>query len=491
MNIRSYFNGIINRWEVFAPSLLLGLIFGIVRGEAAQLANALAPPPRQQPAPSQPPVTLPIVKSIYFIGPRQTVNRQIPVTVTGGQEIRGRIELSGPAPCVWNCGKQTLTGQRSGGLPVQLSVNNPALANVPSVVVVPTDQTYQEFAFLTAPVTAPAQVTAVAAVQNSPPQSTASFTILPPVLTQFVLDQSNVLGGTLVKGALHFTGPPASPSAVKVQISTTHTAAVQIPATVALEPNKTVALFDISTLGVDQDRNVHIVATLQDRILPAPLTIRAAALKGIASLGFHCGNPGRTGVRVRLTGGAGPGGATVSVSSSNPALLAVPPNFTVPAQQSAGDITMPVTQFLSAVTVTVSYQGKSDKTTINATAKPDLFVKSVSFFDSYGNAITQAQNSQPFKMRVTVSIGEDTCLRPPPTTLYVSYSSPTGSGTSTGRSFEVPVGSLGGPIDIDLPGLQPGSYHDITLITDYRKQVDERNEGNNTKNVKINGPAAP
>jgi hypothetical protein len=164
--------------------------------------------------------------------------------------------------------------------------------------------------------------------------------------------------------------------------------------------------------------------------------------------------------------------------------------LTVAAQQSEGAVTIPVTQLLSPVTVTASYQGKTDKTTINATAKPDLSVKAVSFYDSYGNAITQAQNSQPIKMRVTVSIGEDTCLRPPPTTLHVSYLSPTGSGTSTGRSFEVTVGSIGGTLDIDLPGLQPGSYHEITLTADYRKQVDERSESNNTEKVKINGPAA-
>jgi hypothetical protein len=167
----------------------------------------------------------------------------------------------------------------------------------------------------------------------------------------------------------------------------------------------------------------------------------------------------------------------------------------IPAQQSEAAISIPLQQLLSSVTVTGTYQGKSDKATFDAIAKPDLFVRSVTFIDSYGNTITRAQNSQPFKMRVAVSTGSDNnhfvCAFPPPTSLHVSYSSPTGSGASTGRSFEVPVGSNGGTIDIDLPGLQPGSYHEITLITDYRKQVDERSESNNTEKVKINGPAVP
>jgi hypothetical protein len=480
------------RVKLLAPVLFLALILTTSPGESGQAPVPLSPAsPRQQPtAPTQPPVQLPVVKNIHFLGVKLAGHQQAPVSVTGGQEVRGRIELSGPAPCVWNCGKQTLTGQKSGGLLVQLSVNNPALAKVPPTILVPTDQTYQDFALLTAPVATAIQVTAGAAVQGSAAQY-ASFTIIPPMLTQFVLDQSNVLGGTLVKGALHFTGPPASASAVKVQISTTHTAAVQIPATVALELNKTVAVFDIQTLGVEQDRNVHVVATLQDKILPAPITIRAAALKAFGWTGVLCGYPAQTGVKATLTGAAGPQGATLSLSSSNPALLPIPATLVIPAQQSEGTVTIPVTQLLSSVTVTATYQGKSDKTTFDASPKPDLFVKSVSFLDAYGNTITQAQNSQPFKMRVMVSIGEDTCLRPPPTTMQVSYSSPTGSGTSTGRSFEVPVGSTGGSIDIDLPGLQPGSHHEITLITDYRKQVDERSESNNTEKVKINGPAAP
>jgi hypothetical protein len=377
-------------------------------------------------------------------------------------------------------------------MPVALSSSNPGLANL-QMMSIPTGQVYGELRFVPAPVNMSTSLVISAWTQGSAPQS-AGLTILPPILTQFVLDQSNVLGGTVVKGALSFSGPPASAGAIKVQISTTNSAAVQIPATVALEPNKTVAIFDIPTLGVEQDKTVHVVATLQDRILPAPITIRAAALKGLTGISQLCGNPGQANFGAALTGPAGPQGAAISVSSSDPALLAFPPTLLIPAQQSTATVSIPLKHLSNAVTVTASYGGNSDKTTYSAHAKPDLFIKSVSFYDRYGNAISRAPDSEPFKMRVAVWIGSDDdhfiCHWPPPSSLHVSYSSPTGSGTSTGRSFEVTVGSIGGTLDIDLPGLQPGSYHEITLTADYRKQVDERSESNNTEKVKINGPAA-
>jgi len=375
-------------------------------------------------------------------------------------------------------------------MPVMLSSSNPGVANLQGLAV-PTGQTYGEFRFVPSPVNVSTSLVISAWTQGSAPQS-AGLTILPPILTNLVLDQSGVLGGTTVHGALHFNGPPASAGAVKVQLSTTNSAAVKIPATVALEPNKTVANFDIPTLVFGEDTTVLVVATYQDRILPVPITVRAAALKSF-SYSVGCGHPGQAGVRAVLTGPAGPQGAVIALSISDPALLPLPATLVVAAQQTEGTVSTPLKELLKSVTVTGSYQGSNATTTFHAFPKPDLYVKSVSFYDRYGNAINRAQDSEPFKMRVAVSIGADdahfVCLLPPPTTLHVSYLSPTGIETSSGRSFDVAVGSNGGTIDIDLPGLQPGSYHDIILTTDYRKQVDERSESNNTEKVKINGPA--
>lgn len=70
----------------------------------------------------------------------------------------------------------------------------------------------------------------------------------------------------------------------------------------------------------------------------------------------------------------------------------------------------------------------------------------------------------------------------------VSYTSPTGTGTSTGRDIDMTI-TFGSLITItscvDLPGLAPGGYHDVKLTADFRNEVDEERESNNTSGLKI------
>jgi hypothetical protein len=380
---------------------------------------------------------------------------------------------------------------------VQLSINNPALAKVPGAVLVPTDQTYQDFAFLTAPVATPTQAALSAAVQNSPPQS-ATFTIVPPVLINFALDQGNVMGGTTVIGRVYFSGPPASAGAVRAQLSTTNSAAVKIPSSVALELGKTAVDFQVPTLGVDQDRDVHVVAQQGDKTLAAPLTVRAAALTEVANAYPCCDNP----FRITLNGAPPPGGAVVQLVSENPARITVPATVTIPADKTSLDVTAQSTPGNSdtRVKITASYKGVSKTWSVlsREIIKPDLVVKEFALFDQYSNPIAQPQDSQPFKMCVSVWAGSETGLPPnvpvPTSALRVSYSGPAGKGTSTGRTYDTNVSFPGDLAYIanrkkvvcsELPGLQPGGHYDVTFTADYHHQVDEKSENNNTEKYKI------
>jgi len=169
------------------------------------------------------------------------------------------------------------------------------------------------------------------------------------------------------------------------------------------------------------------------------------------------------------------------------------------------------------VTLSASYNGvtKTFSDYVFAKIKPDLAIKEVTLRDRFGNVITHPQDAQTYKMCTAIELlgvnqyGEYQV--PLSTILHVSYLSPTGTGTSVGHEFDVPVtlpitllptngyqftsgshsDSVGAiwwfdPTCIDMPGLpQPGAYTDVTLIVDPNNKNDESNTGNNSYKLRI------
>lgn len=445
----------------------------------------------------RPPVPLPVVKALS-VAMRPLQNP------TGGQEVGLWVQLSAPAPCVYHCG-QTVTGQTAGGMLVLLSSSNPAVAKVPASILVPVGKTVQAFTSITSPVAAPTPVVISAWREGSPPQ-TATVTVVPPSLTRIAVDQASVTSGTVVHGTAFFTGPPASAGTVVAKLSSNNSAAVQLQASVTLDVNKTVATFDIKTAGVGQDTPVAIYASYAGATKNANLTVLAAALKEIAPPYYnarYCLGPGTTVFEVRLTGIAPPEGAGIQLSSRRPELASVPASVTVPAQQDKVSIPIACPVGVNSdvsVDILASYKGvtKKDHVVVWPVTKPDLVITGVSLYDRFGNPITRPQDSQAFKMCITVKSTPDDNKppdrKPPPSALRVSYLSPTGIGTSAGREYDINVdfsdpNSSGFFLKVtpctELPGLQPGSYYDVTLTADFYNKVEERNEGNNTYKLRI------
>lgn len=496
-----------------------------------QPAARAAPPPPPPAAPAAPPAgraagapaptgpaanaVLPAVKSVSFLGNKMTkqVVKGGPVwSATGGQEAVLRVELTAPAPCVEHCGGTTVDGQRSGYMPVLVSGNNPGQFNVQRVLV-STDQTVGEVKFVTSLVVSATSVVISAWSEGSAPQQ-ATLTVLPPVLMSFVIDKTNVFAGEVIHATLTFSGPPASAGAVKVVVQTTNSQVLKVPASVGLGLNQTVAAFDVVALGVDQDKSAQVVAILQDKILPASVTVRAAVLKSIKNYYPCCVDP----FRISLSGWAPTQGAVIKLISANPARIIVPARVTIPPGDSSivvmivpgsslpirpDDSSIVVTgqsilgNSATDVLITASYGGVSKSWSVysGAIKKPDLNVTGVTLTDRFGNAITAPQDGQPFKMCAAVGKvleGEGTNMPVPPSVLRVSYRSPTGTGTSTGRDVDIALAFASGIATItsclDLPGLAPGGYHDVKLTADFRNEVDEVREGNNTRDLKITRP---
>ena len=453
---------------------------------------------RQQPVRAQTPAAPPAVKSLSFDGKAGQPLIKGVGSGTGGQEVVLRVELTAPAPCVERCGGKTVNGALSGYMPISLSTTDPAQFSAQRMFVA-TGQTQGEINFMTVPVASPTQVTITAWSEGTPPQR-ANLTIEPPVMTSFSIDQSNVVSGQTVKGTANFSGPPASANAVRFQVQTTNGQAVQVPATVALEVGKTAAEFTIQTLGVSQDRNEHVVALYLDKTLPAALTVRAAVLTKFDNARPCCSNP----ILIELDGTPPPQGAVIQLTSANPNRIVVPPTVTIPPSERS--ITLSAQSIPGNdndnVRVTASYNGVTKRHSVYSAKiiQPDLVIRGIAFFDGFGNAITAAPDGQPIKMCATVLAqreGEYTPnLDAPPSVLRITYQTPTGTGTSAGRTVDLPVvftrdvNNSYPPIThcLSLPGLTQGTQTDITLVADLKNEVDESREGNNTENVKISRP---
>ena len=474
---------------------------GLLAMASANIADAQV---RRQPVRAATPPTppaLPAVKSLSFDSRGIAATGYIHSgagTGTGGQEVVLRVELSAPAPCIERCGGKTVDGRASGYMPISLSSTNSAQFSAQRMFVA-TGETEGEIAFMTAPVAAPTPVTVTAWSEGTPPRQ-ANLTIQPPVLTSFAIDQSSVVSGQSVTGVAHFSGPPASASAVRFQVQTTNGQAVKVPATVTLEPDKTAAEFTIQTIGVPQDRNAHVVAIYLDKTLPAPLTVRAATLTTFEGANPCCSNP----VVIELDGSPPPQGAVIELTSANPNRIVVPPKVTIPPNETKITLTA---QSIPGndddrVRITASYNGVSKHHSVlsRKIVKPDLVLRDIVFSDTYGNAITAAADGQPIKMCTTVRAqreGEWTPnLDAPPSVLRITYQTPTGTGTSAGRTVDVPIvftrdiNNSYPPIThcISLPGLAQGSQTDITLVADFRDEVDESREGNNDETARISRP---
>jgi hypothetical protein len=364
-----------------------------------------------------------------------------------------------------------------------------------------TGQSVGEVNFVTAPVTAPTSFTVSAWTEGSAPKQTR-LTVLPPVLTSFALSKSDIVSGEAVRGVAHFSGPPASATAVRFQVQTTNGQAVQVPATVTLELHKTAAEFDIQTLGVAQDRDVHVVAMYLGKALPAPLSVRPARLTDLEQVWPCCRSP----FWIYLDGLPPPSGAVIELRSEDPSEIAVPPSVTIPAGVTKIAVTpqeIPGNTHRH-VTITAKYRGVSKNHWVWSVklVKPDIVIDPIVFYDQYGNVITSPPDGQPVKMCATVRDFRPNDLAPnvavPPSVLRVSYSSPTGTGTGIGRTIDLPIAFVQGtqsgnhaPVTqcLTLPGLSQGDYHDITLTADFRQEVDESREGNNTEKVRLTRPA--
>lgn len=279
---------------------------------------------------------------------------------TGATPLSGCVLLTGPAP------SRTLRGPQSvplgpAGARVRLASSNPAVASVPATLLVPGGRSEEAFKITTVPVDVATQVI-ISAHRGSSDTASAKLTVLPPKLMSLTLSPSTISAGGSVTLTASLTGPAYSPG-IDVTLSSSNSSVVPVPSHITVQPAQASAQTTLVTNAVQSSTPVVITGSFGGATRTATLTVLPLALSSFDCTPSHVTGGGSAACKVSLNGPSPSPGTVVNLSSSNPAIAAVPAGGTVqiPAGNSTAEFTVitgPVSDSTN-VTVTASYGSTS------------------------------------------------------------------------------------------------------------------------------------
>jgi hypothetical protein len=301
-----------------------------------------------------------------------------PATKYSGGEARGTLEITGTAP--------------AGGATVTLTASNPSLLpELPASRVVPAGSTSVEV--LVAPtgfpnslrgmrvgfVTTPTPVT-VTATYNGTSVST-TITILPPTLndTPFQLFPVKATGGEDMLGIVDlevgcfagFCDGLAPPGGFLVNLSSSSPAAV-VPATMTIPAGAGGDQFAIQTSPVTKDTIVTISASAGGVTANWQLTLTASPAPDSLVLDpVETANGSRGIIRIPFSSLRGHD-QLLRLTSSNPAVAAVPEFVTVPASTETGIFFITTTAVTTRTVVTITVTGGGVTRSADLVVHPNL-----------------------------------------------------------------------------------------------------------------------
>ena len=280
----------------------------------------------------------------------------VPNPVVGGADATGTVTL--------------LNGEvaPAGGLTLNLSSTAPALASVPSTVVVPAGQTSATFLVTTTATNVDATATIRAQSANGPIRSTV-LNVLAPSLIGFTIVPNVVAGGqTPGPEAVVTLSSPAPAGGVQVVLNSGNTSAVPLAANTILTvpAGQTTARLTLPTNPQSSAVVVTMSATRGAITRTATLTINVPAVLSItfnpASVRGGLPSVGT----VTLAAPAPAGGYTISLTSNNGSFVSFPATVVVPA--GATSVNFNVTTFQVtreiAVLFTANLQGNTQTGTL-------------------------------------------------------------------------------------------------------------------------------
>jgi len=286
-------------------------------------------------------VAAPVLFSVHFFGT---------TTFTGGQSKTGQVSLTGPAT--------------SGGVVVQLSSSNTAVATVPPFVTVPAGIATASLEVTTVPVGQSAPVT-ITAAGGGVTKTSNQLNVVPLGLTLITTLGSSIIGGHSLNGQVHLNGPAPSGGLV-VGLSSSNTAVATVLASITVPAGENKQSFTVTTVPVAQSTPFTITAsaggvtrTAQRNVVP-PSPDSVTLLPGNFS-------GGQSSIGTVYLAGTSAGGLVLGLSSSNTAVATVPSSVTAPAGATTASFTVttvPVAQS-TPVTITATAGGVSKTSSMN------------------------------------------------------------------------------------------------------------------------------
>ncbi len=243
------------------------------------------------------------------------------------QATTGTVTLGAPAP--------------AGGVTVTLATSSPGLV-VPSSISIGEGSVTGLFSVTQTSSATPGTVTITATYGVS---RTAEVELRTgPGLASLVVDPTSVTGGATAAATVTLQGPaPAGGATIDLEANDT---AAEVPASITIAEGQTAATFAIATTPVETQHDVLVTAEYTT-VASATLAVLPPVLAAIDVTPANPMSLRTFEVTVTLTGPAPAAGATVTLASSNPAVLNLPAPLTVPA----GTTSAAVTAVAGAVTV--------------------------------------------------------------------------------------------------------------------------------------------
>ena len=195
-----------------------------------------------------------------------------------------------------------------------------------------------------------------------------------PISFSLTLNPTSVNGGNTSTGEIILSAPAPSGGAV-FSLSSNNTSVATVPPSVSIAAGSTMAAFPVSTMTSANSTTVTISASNSGSTQTASLTVTPQPPPGgptLTSLSFNpnpvVGGFSSSGA-VTLSGPAPNGGALVSLSSSNPAVVVVPSSVTISAGATGASFptTTSIVTAPTKVTVGASYAGVTQTSSLTVT----------------------------------------------------------------------------------------------------------------------------
>ena len=258
-----------------------------------------------------------------------------PSQVPGGTGATGTVTLDEAAP--------------SGGITLNLSSDDSAV-QVPTSVTVPAGETEASFNLSTSTVVT--DTTATISAEYLGGSATDTLTVLAAVPLNLTVNPSSVVGGNTATGTVTLSGEAAA-GGVTVTLSSDNAAAT-VPGSVTVTEGQISASFTINTTGVLNDVTATITATVGAVSVTDTLVVSAAGLIEVRFSPSRVRGGALTTLTVRLDSAAPPGGAVVSLTSSDPSLATIPATITIDANTFSKTVSIPTRRVSRSLATQVS-----------------------------------------------------------------------------------------------------------------------------------------